>query len=49
MAIALASISYFIYLDISWTPQMVVLFVIIFNGFFGYSWGPTPSELEADR
>jgi hypothetical protein len=39
MAIALASISYFIYLDISVTPQMVVLFVIIFNAFFGYSWG----------
>jgi hypothetical protein len=39
MAIALACISYFIYLDIALTPQMVVLFVIIFNAFFGYSWG----------
>jgi hypothetical protein len=39
MAIALAMISYFIYLDIGVTPQMVVLFVIIFNAFFGYSWG----------
>ena len=39
MAIALSMISYFIYLDISITPQMVVLFVIIFNAFFGYSWG----------
>lgn len=39
MAIALAFISYFIYLEIHLTPQMVVLFVIIFNGFFGYSWG----------
>lgn len=42
MSIALASISYFIYLDIAWTPQLVVLFVIIFNGFFGYSWGISP-------
>jgi len=39
MSFALAAISYFIYLDIAWTPQLVVLFVIIFNGFFGYSWG----------
>jgi hypothetical protein len=39
MAVALALISYFIYLDISVTPQMVVLFVIIYNAFFGYSWG----------
>lgn len=39
MAIALSMISYFIYLDITWTPQLVVLFVIIFNAFFGYSWG----------
>jgi len=42
MALALTCISYFIYLDIPWTPQMVVLFVIIYNGFFGYSWGPIP-------
>jgi len=39
MAIALTMISYFIYVDITWTPQLVVLFVIIFNAFFGYSWG----------
>jgi hypothetical protein len=39
MSIALSLISYFIYLDVSITPQMVVLFVIIFNAFFGYSWG----------
>jgi hypothetical protein len=39
MSVALAAIAYFIYLDITWTPQLVVLFVIIFNGFFGYSWG----------
>ena len=39
MSLALAAISYFIYLDIEWTPQLVVLFVIIFNAFFGYSWG----------
>jgi hypothetical protein len=39
MSVALAAIAYFIYLDVTWTPQLVVLFVIIFNGFFGYSWG----------
>jgi hypothetical protein len=39
MAVALSSISYFIFLDIAWTPQLVVLSVIIYNGFFGYSWG----------
>jgi Sugar (and other) transporter len=40
-------ISYFIYLDITWTPQLVVLFVIIYNAFFGYSWG-SPLNRIAD-
>ncbi|KAG6022191.1 hypothetical protein E4U41_002299 [Claviceps citrina] len=42
MAISLSLISYFIYLDIRWTPRMVVLFVMVYNAAFGYSWGPIP-------
>ncbi|OAA71038.1 General substrate transporter [Akanthomyces lecanii RCEF 1005] len=42
MAISLSLISYFIYLDIKRTPQLVVLFVMIYNAAFGYSWGPIP-------
>ena len=45
MAISLTMISYFIYLDITWTPQLVVLFVIIYNAFFGYSWGSTLNRI----
>ncbi|KAK9476440.1 general substrate transporter [Lipomyces japonicus] len=42
MAASLSLISYSIYLDVPSTPNMVVLFVIIYNAFFGYSWGPIP-------
>ncbi|RDA84224.1 hypothetical protein CP532_0138 [Ophiocordyceps camponoti-leonardi (nom. inval.)] len=42
MATSLSLISYFIYLDIRWTPRLVVLFVMIYNAAFGYSWGPVP-------
>ncbi|QUC23976.1 uncharacterized protein UV8b_08217 [Ustilaginoidea virens] len=42
MTVSLSLISYFIYLDIRWTPRMVVLFVMIYNAAFGYSWGPIP-------
>jgi len=42
MAVSLSLISYFIYLDIKWTPRLVVLFVMIYNAAFGYSWGPIP-------
>lgn len=42
MSVALAAISYFIYIDVYYTPRMVVIFVIIYNAFFGYSWGPVP-------
>ncbi|KAF3941230.1 hypothetical protein ABW19_dt0206720 [Dactylella cylindrospora] len=42
MAISLSLISYFMYLRIPATPTLVVVFVIIYNGFFGYSWGPIP-------
>ncbi|KAK9457541.1 general substrate transporter [Dipodascopsis uninucleata] len=42
MAVSLSLISYSIYLDVPATPDMVVLFVIAYNAFFGYSWGPIP-------
>lgn len=42
MSVALALISYFLYLDIAQTPTLVVVLVIIYNFFFGYSWGPIP-------
>jgi hypothetical protein len=42
MCLALATISYWMYIDVSITPTMVVIFVIIYNAFFGYSWGPIP-------
>lgn len=42
MTVALSTISYWMYIDVPYTPQMVVLFVIIYNAFFGYSWGPIP-------
>lgn len=36
MAISLSFISYFLYLDVKWTPRMVVIFVIIYNAAFGF-------------
>ncbi|KAI0025261.1 sugar transporter STL1 [Xylariomycetidae sp. FL0641] len=42
MAISLSLVSYFIYLDIEMTPTLVVVFVMIYNAAFGYSWGPIP-------
>ncbi|OIW27181.1 hypothetical protein CONLIGDRAFT_671015 [Coniochaeta ligniaria NRRL 30616] len=42
MSISLSLISYFIYLDVASTPTMVVVFVMIYNAAFGYSWGPIP-------
>ena len=42
MALALSAISYFLYLDIGATPTLVVVFVMIYNAAFGYSWGPIP-------
>ncbi|PPJ49806.1 hypothetical protein CBER1_03316 [Cercospora berteroae] len=42
MVISLSAISYFIYIDIHLTPTMVVIFVMIYNAAFGYSWGPIP-------
>ena len=42
MVISLSAISYFIYIDIPSTPTLVVIFVMIYNAAFGYSWGPIP-------
>jgi hypothetical protein len=42
MVLSLSSISYFLYLDIRSTPTLVVIFVMIYNAAFGYSWGPIP-------
>lgn len=42
MIVSLSSISYFMYIDIGLTPNLVVLFVMIYNAAFGFSWGPIP-------
>ncbi|KAF8694989.1 hypothetical protein AX14_001926, partial [Amanita brunnescens Koide BX004] len=42
MAIALCATGYWMYLNVSFTPDAVVICVIIFNAAFGYSWGPLP-------
>ena len=42
MAAALSSISYFLFLDASYTPVAVVVSVVLFNAAFGLSWGPIP-------
>lgn len=42
MAISLASVAFWMRLDFSHTPALVVVSVVIFNAAFGYSWGPIP-------
>ncbi|KAF1961384.1 hypothetical protein CC80DRAFT_589762 [Byssothecium circinans] len=42
MALSLSAISYFIFLKAAWTPNLVVIFVMIYNAAFGFSWGPIP-------
>ena len=42
MVISLSLISYFIFIDVRYTPQLTVLFVMIYNAAFGASWGPIP-------
>ncbi|KZF20607.1 MFS monosaccharide transporter [Xylona heveae TC161] len=42
MVLSLSAISYFIYIDIHYTPTLVVVFVMIYNAAFGASWGPIP-------
>lgn len=47
-AVALVLVSYFIYLEIPSSPTFVVVFIIIYNAFFGYSWGPIPWMLSPE-
>ena len=42
MVLSLSAISYFIYVDVPATPTLVVVFVMLYNAAFGYSWGPIP-------
>lgn len=42
MTLSLSAISYFLFLDVRITPTMVVIFVMIYNASFGFSWGPIP-------
>ncbi|TFY77217.1 hypothetical protein EWM64_g6795 [Hericium alpestre] len=42
MGIALSATGWWMYIDVPATPQAVVVCVIIYNAFFGYSWGPLP-------
>lgn len=42
MSISLSAISYFIFIDVNYTPVLTVLFVMIYNASFGASWGPIP-------
>jgi hypothetical protein len=42
MIISLSLISYFIFINIHYTPTLVVIFVMIYNASFGASWGPIP-------
>lgn len=42
MIVSLSAISYFMYIDIKWTPRLVVIFVMLYNASFGFSWGPIP-------
>ncbi len=42
MIISLSAISYFIFIDIHYTPILTVIFVMIYNAAFGASWGPIP-------
>ncbi|KAF8078736.1 general substrate transporter [Lyophyllum atratum] len=42
MSAALVATGWWMAIDVSHTPQAVVVCVIIFNAAFGYSWGPVP-------
>lgn len=42
MGLSLVSISAALYINIASTPTLVVVFVVVFNAFFGFSWGPIP-------
>ncbi|KAM6494548.1 General substrate transporter [Amanita muscaria] len=42
MALALGATGFWMYFGVSFTPDAVVICVIVFNAAFGYSWGPLP-------
>ncbi|CUA70517.1 Sugar transport protein 4 [Rhizoctonia solani] len=42
MAVALTATGWFMYVDQIYTPNAVVVCVIVFNAAFGFSWGPIP-------
>lgn len=42
MTCSLSAIAYLLYLDIKSLRVLVVVFVMIYNAAFGYSWGPIP-------
>lgn len=42
MAASLCVISFLLYVNVASTPTLVVVFVMIYNAAFGYSWGPVP-------
>jgi hypothetical protein len=42
MCLSLSAISCFLYLDIKISKPLVVIFVMIYNAAFGFSWGPIP-------
>jgi sugar porter (SP) family MFS transporter len=42
MIFSLSAIAYFIHIEITLTPKLVVVFVMIYNAAFGASWGPIP-------
>ncbi|KAF5335338.1 hypothetical protein D9611_011733 [Ephemerocybe angulata] len=42
MALSLFATGYFMWEAKAWTPNAVVVSVVVFNAAFGYSWGPVP-------
>ncbi|KMQ42390.1 General substrate transporter [Trichophyton rubrum] len=42
MIISLSAMAYFIHINISYTPALTVISVMIYNAAFGFSWGPIP-------
>ncbi|KAF8074109.1 hypothetical protein FPV67DRAFT_1480790 [Lyophyllum atratum] len=42
MSLALCATGFWMFLDVAWTPNAVVVSVIVYNAAFGYSWGPIP-------
>lgn len=47
MVLALSSISGLMYINTPQTPALVVVSVVVYNAFFGYSWGPVPWSVHS--